>query len=368
MPLSLRKLVQRKVFREGASVAAGDVLPGGRVPGRDSGREQSRTTGRGARRETTDGGSRAGLSLRGLRLGFSGAALAALALALVCAVLWSFFMGYMVGRGQNPERGVESVAGLLLPAAPGGPGVPDGEASRTPDGDGAGRSAADTVQGPESAAGAVPPPAADAAGQAAASATSATSGTPAVPAPAGDAGSGPGTGTVAGSGAGTGGTAQAQAYPFSRPQGAGLAAWGITAPEAGQPVNQQNQGAAQERAPGAGQPVPQAAAAKAPQPAPAKGRPPAASEPQFDYLFQVAAFRGPADAERLRGRLEQAGLRSSVRPSGKVRLVLVHLRGDGGTAARLREELAAMNLGKPILLEKTPVRARKGRAARRSAS
>lgn len=359
MPLSLRKLVQRKVFREGASVAAGEVLPGGRVPGRDSGREQPRTTGRGTRRETTGGGS-AGFSLRGLRLGFSGAALAALALALVCAVLWSFFMGYMVGRGQNPERGVESVAGLLLPAAPGGPGVPDGEAGRTPDGDAAGRSAADTGQGPESAAGAVPPPTADATGQAAASATSATSGTPAVAAPAGDAGSG--------TGAGTGAAAQAQAYPFSRPQGAGLAAWGITAPEAGQAVNQQHQGAAQGRAPGASQPAPQAAAAKAPQPAPAQGRPAAATEPQFDYLFQVAAFRGPADAERLRGRLEQAGLRSSVRPSGKVRLVLVHLRGDGGTAARLREELAAMNLGKPILLEKTPVRARKGRAARRSAS
>lgn len=33
-------------------------------------------------------------------------------LILSCAVGWSFFMGYMVGRGQNPQARIEAITGL----------------------------------------------------------------------------------------------------------------------------------------------------------------------------------------------------------------------------------------------------------------
>ena len=39
----------------------------------------------------------------------SGVAVAALGLVLVAAVGWAFFMGFMVGRGQNPEKSVEQI-------------------------------------------------------------------------------------------------------------------------------------------------------------------------------------------------------------------------------------------------------------------
>lgn len=36
-----------------------------------------------------------------------------LGVILVCAVGWSFFMGFMVGRGQNPQAGIHEITGLL---------------------------------------------------------------------------------------------------------------------------------------------------------------------------------------------------------------------------------------------------------------
>ena len=70
------------------------------------------------------------------------------------------------------------------------------------------------------------------------------------------------------------------------------------------------------------------------------------------------------DAERLRGRLTAAGLRASVRPSGKVRLVLVSLRGTAQEAQRVRGQLAGMGLGRPIQLEKKPVAEKAGGKSR----
>ena len=41
----------------------------------------------------------------------------ALAVAVVAVTLgWCFFMGFMVGRGQNPEKHLEEIAGMLQPA------------------------------------------------------------------------------------------------------------------------------------------------------------------------------------------------------------------------------------------------------------
>lgn len=285
-------------------------------------------------------------------LNLSAAATAALALALVAAVGWSFFMGYMVGRGEDPERGVESVAGLLLPGS-------------SPSADAAG--AAGALPGAEALTPAADaPPAGGAPLQPGAPGTEPPAGSVAVPegaprvAAAGVVGA-PGAPGSAASGEGAGGApavpaaSSAPAYPVSRPQGESLAAWGIREGQAPTPSDRQ---------PGAPGPVASAPSVPAGRPgAVAPERQPV--EPRFDHVFQAAAFRGPADAERLRGRLEEAGLRARVRQSGKVRLVLVSVRGSARDAERVRGELAAMGLGRPILLEKKPVAEKTGGKGRR---
>ena len=74
----------------------------------------------------------------------SGVAVAALGLVLVAAVGWAFFMGFMVGRGQNPEKSVEQMTGMLrdeqmqpaapapqtAPAAPGAQSAPTAQPER----------------------------------------------------------------------------------------------------------------------------------------------------------------------------------------------------------------------------------------------
>ena len=56
-----------------------------------------------------------------------------LAAVLVVAVGWSFFMGYMVGRGQNPEQRVEQLTGLGgAPAAPAAEKTPARPLADTP--------------------------------------------------------------------------------------------------------------------------------------------------------------------------------------------------------------------------------------------
>lgn len=285
-------------------------------------------------------------------LNLSAAATAALALALVAAVGWSFFMGYMVGRGEDPERGVESVAGLLLPgsspsadAAGAAGALPGAEAlAPAPDAPPAGGAPLQPVAPgaePRTASGAIAPAGAP---------PVAAAGAPGVPGAPGSAASGDGVSAPAVPAA-----SSAPAYPFSRPQGESLAAWGIREGQAPTPSDRQ---------PGAPGPVASAPSVPADRPgAAASERQPV--EPRFDHVFQAAAFRGPADAERLRGRLEEAGLRARVRQSGKVRLVLVSVRGSARDADRVRGELAAMGLGRPILLEKKPVAEKTGGKGRR---
>ena len=49
---------------------------------------------------------------RRFTVSLSGVAVAALGVVLVAAVGWAFFMGFMVGRGQNPEKRVEQMTGM----------------------------------------------------------------------------------------------------------------------------------------------------------------------------------------------------------------------------------------------------------------
>ncbi|MDE6734193.1 MAG: SPOR domain-containing protein [Desulfovibrio sp.] len=303
MALPLRKIFQK------------NLLPGAESAARGRPQDGARAGGGSARRRTLD---------------LSGAAAAALGLALVAAVGWAFFMGYLVGRGEHPERGVESVAGLLRPGAP----AKTGEAPRNA-----------PLPGEEVLLEAGTPAAPESA-QPLASAAAPSEAPPVTPPQA--AAVAPGETAPAETGS------TASAYPFSRPQGESLAAWGINpeALQAGRPASAPSGQAAQKPA------------AQATAPAQARKAPPPA-EPRFDYLFQAAAFKGPVDAERLRGRLAAAGLRASVRQSGKVRLVLVSLRGTAQEAQKVRGQLAGMGLGRPIQLEKKPVAEKTGGKSRR---
>lgn len=328
----------RKIFQKNLLSGADAAAPQGR-------RE------RGARQGEAGGGRKAKSGRRTLDL--SGAATTALALALACAVGWAFFMGYLVGRGEHPRRGVESVAGLILPQG-------ESAARRTPL---PGEEALDPAQQGAALAPVAPEAAPEVGGGAA------TPGAPAVaqaaspePEPVAEAPAVQHSGQVAGQAPGQ----QAPpAYPFTRPQGEGLAAWGITPEQApqGAPAQGANPQAAAAPQPGR---QPAATAREAAPKKPAQPVKPA--EPRFDYVFQAAAFKGPVDAERLRGRLEAAGLRAQVRPSGKVRLVVVSLRGSAEEARRVRGTLAGLGLGRPILLEKSPVTEKAGGKGRRGSA
>ena len=248
----------------------------------------------------------------------SGPMAALLGTILAVAVGWSFFMGFMVGRGQNPETRVEQMTSMISKDT----ATPKGKASQpeAPAPDAAavaenaeGQTAAPGAENaaPAAAAPAQPGKPADAKGQKAA----------AQPQP---------------------GQQQAPAYPFAQPSASGMAAWGI------------KPGANQQGA----QPGAQAGTAQAAKPAPAK------TGPQFDYVYQVAAFKSDEDADKLRTRLEGKGLHTRTQKNGKLVLVMVNLRGTEDDAFNLREDLRHMKLGVPIMVSQKPVSNKPQKAGR----
>ena len=239
-----------------------------------------------------------------------------LGLILMAAVGWSFFMGFMVGRGQNPEQRVEQMTGLQL----------DKQAPQAAQG---GVDASNTSVAAAAGAG---PDAAAPKGQEAPAPDGAATG-PQAAAPAAPA---------APSAAEAASPANPSAYPFDRPSASSLAAWGIKPSQAG-------------AQPGA-QPGAQAASKAPATQASAQAQKPAAPQaPQFDFVFQVAAFKSADDADKLRKRLEERGIRTRLEKSGKVQLVMVNLRGSDLDASNLREELGRMKLGAPIQKSKKAV-------------
>ncbi|MFT4302418.1 MAG: SPOR domain-containing protein [Desulfovibrio sp.] len=254
-----------------------------------------------------------------------------LGVVLIAAVGWSFFMGFMVGRGQNPEQRVEQMTGLQLDkeaqqAAQGGLALQNPPSATLP----AGTDPAATAQNGPGAQSADP----NMAGPQAAAGTAASA------APAGPETAGP---------------ADASAYPFERPNGSSLAAWGIKQPQAGAQPGVQT--GAQAGGQAAQKPSGTQASAQAQKPA-------APQAPMFDFVYQVAAFKSVDDADKLRKRLEERGIRSRLQKSGKVQLVMVSLRGTELDAANLREELGRMKLGAPMQKSKKAV-AGKGRSTGR---
>ncbi|MFT4301793.1 MAG: SPOR domain-containing protein [Desulfovibrio sp.] len=76
----------------------------------------------------------------------------------------------------------------------------------------------------------------------------------------------------------------------------------------------------------------------------------------FDYVFQVGAFKDEESVDGLRQRLEGRGLRTRLQRSGKLLVILVLLRGNEARAAEVVHACESLNLGKPILRSKTPVK------------
>lgn len=216
-----------------------------------------------------------------------------LAAGAVCIVMlacigWAFFMGYMVGHGQNPGEEMRELTGI---------GRPDRETLAEMDKAMAGSEdaglrdkLADLSRQPVGGA------------PAAANASAAPAAAPAAKSP----------------------------YPFNKPSDNGLAAWGNAPKGAAQPASEKTA-------------------------APAKPQAATNGAPLYDFVFQVAAFRNVDDADRLRQRLEGQGLRTRGQKSGKLTLVMVHMRGTNLDAANLKEELQRMRLGSPLQKSKKRV-------------
>ena len=241
----------------------------------------------------------------------SGPMLALLGVILAVAVGWSFFMGFMVGRGQNPETRVEQMTSMISKDAPKAKSAPEAQ-GETADAQNPAPGAEENQATP---AGAPQPgkPGQDQKGQKAAAQP-----------PQGKQGQ----------------QSPQGAYPFAQPSGNSLAAWGIK-PGANQ--NAQDQGAQTGALANA------QSGAQAAKPAPAK------TGPQFDYVYQVAAFKSDEDANKLRTRLEGKGLRTRTQKNGKLVLVMVSIRGTEDDAFNLREDLRHMRLGVPIQVSQKPV-------------
>ncbi|BAV91715.1 SPOR domain-containing protein [Candidatus Desulfovibrio trichonymphae] len=242
---------------------------------------------------------------------FSSVAVLAGCLVLAAAVGWAFYMGLMVGRGQNPAQRVGQMATIM-----------QGDKQKNP------------VQEDGNAPSAVP----GASGQV-------TENPQAEPMRHGAAAAPDDKDSSALAAAETEGDKKKneQHEPFDSPQGEGWAAWGIrNAPAAGAP--------SRDKAPGAGSIMSKRDADGTASTLPADPK-----MPLFDYVFQVAAFKNKAEANDLCARLEGGGFRARQAKSGKVFLVLVSLRGAETDAANLREKMRKLKLGMPIVQSKKNV-------------
>ncbi len=233
---------------------------------------------------------------------------------ILCAVFlvasaWSFFMGFMVGRGQNPEAHLEQMTGLRVKDAP----VQLPQESTIPSADAA-------TSAPSAEKAPTPPPAPN---------------PPQEQRADNDAQKQPEA--LAKQHA----TGEAR-YPFARPSGSSLAAWGQ------QQASPQDTGKQKENTSRKSQSAQVPTTGMAMQPT---------GGPIYDATYQVAAFKGPKDAAHLCQTLKERGIRAFKQKSGKVLLVLVNLHGTDADALSLRKTLQAMGLGAPVLLSRKAVTA-----------
>ncbi|MBQ9407353.1 MAG: SPOR domain-containing protein [Desulfovibrio sp.] len=223
------------------------------------------------------------------------------AAVVAVAAGWSFFMGFMVGRGQNPEVRLEEITGFdLEPANEAVASAAQTLPQRSEPAESEAAASTNPQTGAEPTADQVP----------------SAKQPPQVPPQATQQ---PASSTVA------------RPYPFARPSGSGLAAWGE------QPV------------------VNDKRSANAPAQGVGKAAPPVPTTPRFDFLYQVAAFKRISEAEKLCASLAARGIKAVNRKSGKVLLVLVSLRGTEAEAAAMRETLQGIGLGRPVILSRKAV-------------
>lgn len=190
----------------------------------------------------------------GARFGISWPLLAALSLVLVCAVGWAFFMGLMVGRGQNPQASVHAVTGFMKPEEP---------AKAEP---------LDVLPEPFPVAEPV---------------------IHAAPAPA----------------------APQKAIKASKPE--------KSQPKAATVAKKQ------------------------------------APEKKYAYTFQAGAFKSQSEAKAASAKLNRNGLKSSVRKSGKVWLVVISLEGGPSDVAAMRQKAKNLKMDRPMQLSRTAIEPKK---------
>lgn len=211
-------------------------------------------------------------------LTFSWPVLGLMALFLIGVIAWAFFMGVMVGQGQNPHTKIRELTGFSLTT-----GTKPGDAASTPGDVGETSAQMDTelAKGPEQPAS----------------------------------------------------TEKADTSSFRKPQGQELEAWGE-----------------------------KPAATPAPAKAEKKKDKAPVREELFDYSFQIAAFKTLEEAKNLQKRLNAIPVKTAIRKSGKVELLIASLRGNSSAPEELRKKLVPLKLGKPLQLSKTPVASRTKRS------
>ena len=230
---------------------------------------------------------------------------------VVAALGWAFFMGFMVGRGENPKEQVAEATSFLRDngrdqAAATGQAGPE---QATQPGQTAAPVAPNTVAGSEQGFGQIP--------------AQATAGNVAPAAP----------GAVA-----PAPQAAPTFDPHARPKGESLAAWG-----------KQNQAAPAPKAP--------AKAQESKPVAPAKAKfVPVATAPKYAFTYQLGAYKNKAAAEAMQKKAAAKGQRCTVVQSGKVWLVTFQVRGTEEQARNTRMKLEQQGLGKAMLTSRKAVK------------
>lgn len=258
------------------------------------------------------GGYGFSLRLSGLTLGVGGVLIAAV-------VAWAFFMGFWVGRGQNPEQKLEQMRAGLAPGSQTAAEVTEkapqtGEVQSAKDQESGFAVSASEQQGQAATPAGLP-------------VVQDQSGNPAQPdaqtRQSGTSGQGPG----------------------QNPDGK---ARKTVAPNSGQPgQTQKQQAAGVARDERQGKTDSKAGKQKQANPKTDKQQPAAKQEPArqgkpvYDYVYQVAASKSEADAKKLAQKLAAAGHKASIQKSGKVWLVVFSLRGTEDDAARVKKSAHA---------------------------
>ncbi len=239
--------------------------------------------------------------------------------AVVLAALgWAYFMGYMVGRGDNPREQVEEATAFLRPNSEGKGDrqettpQPTAEMASTGQLGQSGQPGQAALQEPQ-------PPS-----------------TPAACGPSAAA------------------TATPSFDPHARPQGESLAAWGNQR-QATPAATGVVAGAAASTAPTAAQKT-ATQQGKKPQPVPAKAQTVQATKgPKYAFTYQMGAFKNKPAAEALQKQMAAKGRRGTVSKSGNVFLVTFLVKGTEDEARAARQALEKQGLGKALLISRRPL-------------